>query len=204
MSNMRKMLEEPSGTHRIALPAMSALAVIISLYIFSASFFPAHEKSFAADLNSMSNSQRCGDDINFFFNDRSGKNIDPVTFESIMIVLNDSDPGYKRNTERKGMKGFSVQTGCGYRVMKVTIAYQNKKMELILKQIPGDQGNIFLYAIPFSKGTYTFDFERNLDKSCEDNVKGWHGECTISPKRLKKISPDSRKQGVTKNTPGTL
>ena len=42
-------------------------------------------------------------------------------------------------------------------------------------------------SIPFSEGALTFDFEDNLDQSCEDKVKGWHPECVISPDRFKKI-----------------
>lgn len=192
------MGEESSGTQRRALPARSALAVIISLHIFSAGFSHANGKSFAPDLNPAPNSQRCGDSIFFFFTDQTGKDIDLADFESVVILLNNWGPGYKLNKERKGEKGFALQTLCGQREIKVTVSYRSKEMELILKRIPGDQGNIFLYAIPFSEGAYTFDFEDNLDKTCRENAKGQRGKCILPPKRLKKVTPDSREQEVTR------
>lgn len=176
----------------------SALAVIICLHMFSAVFSHANEKSFASGLSPISNSQRCGDAIFFSFNDSTGKNIDPADFESITFVFNDWGAAYKLNIERKGTKRFDRPTLCGYVEMKVAVAYRNKKMELILKRIPGDQGDIFLQSIPFSEGAYTFDFENHLDKTCREDVEGRRGECIVPPKRLKKINPDSRGQGLTK------
>lgn len=195
---MRKMLEESSDTRRRALPATPALAVMISLHLLTAGFFPADVKSFAPDSNSISHSQRCGDHILFSFNDRAGKNIAPAKFESIMITLNGSATGHELDSNRKGTKEFGWQTLCGHREMKVTVIYRKKKMELILKEVPGDQGDIFLHAIPFSEGVYTFDFENHLDKTCREEVNGRRGQCIVSPERLKKITPDRRKQGVTK------
>jgi len=191
MTNMRNIFHDLAGTQRITLPAISALAMVVSFYVFGGAFLTANGQSFASELNLILNPQRCGDRIQFFFNDQTGENIDPASFKSIMVVLNESDRRYPSNTEKNKMKGVSLPTLCGVRQMKVTIAYQNKKMELIIKRIPGDKGNIFLYSIPFSESTYMFDFENDLDKNCEDNVKGWHGECTISPKRIKKITLDS-------------
>jgi hypothetical protein len=196
MSNTQGILEEFSVTRRTPWPALSGFALIISFHIFGGLFFGTNENSVESNLSIRPNSQRCGDHIYFFFNDRRGKNIDPSHFQSIAMVDDVvQDLVYKDNVERKEMKGFLAPTRCGLGEMKVTIAYQNKRMDLILKRIPGDHGDIFLYSIPFSKGTFTFDFENNLDKTCEDKVKGWHGECTISPKRLKKTAPHSSKQG---------
>lgn len=171
------------------LTSIITLTLVITLHFPGAVFLP-NENSFSSPPSIPSNSQRCADQIFFFFNDQDGKNIDPASFQSITIVRGER-LGEKRHAEKKGMKGFSVGTHCGYREMKVTIGYQDTEMELIFKQVPGDQGNVFLYSIPFSEGTYEFDFENSLDKTCEDNVKGWHGECVISPKRLKKAAtPD--------------
>ncbi|HEV2882822.1 MAG TPA: hypothetical protein VGX24_16220 [Pyrinomonadaceae bacterium] len=192
------MGKEFSGTRRSVLRVRSVLAVVISLHIFNAGFLHGNEKSFASGSNPASNSQRCGDEIFFSFSERTGENIDPADFASIMIVYNDTGRAYKLNIERKGTKEFVQPTLCGHREMKVTITYQNKKMELILKNIPGDQGDIFLQSIPFAEGTYTFDFEHHLDKTCREDVEGRRDQCVVPPKKLKKITPDSREQEVTK------
>lgn len=190
---MRKIEEELSSSRRIAFTTTLALAWIVIFYFGGAVLFVADGKPSASKLNSVPNPQRCGDYIYFFFDDQNGKNIDPANFESLTINDKDYEVSGPFKSERKGMKGFSRQTGCGMPEMKVKVAYQNKKMELIIKRIQGDSGDIFLYSIPFSEGTYMFDFEYNLDKNCEDKVKGWHPECIISPKRLKKVIPESSK-----------
>jgi hypothetical protein len=178
------------GTKRTGVKWPVRLAAMLNFCVFFAAFFTASANSIESNVSNRLNSQRCGDHIYFFFDDQSGKNIDPGDFQSIVI---NGGPAWKGNAARKGMKGFLLPTGCGFGEMKVVMTYQSKKMELILKRIPGDQGEIFLYSIPFSNGTYTFDFEGNLNKTCGDSVKGWHSECIISPERLKKVS-DMNKQ----------
>jgi len=195
MISTREVLEEVSDASRIGWQTLARL-VIVGCCIFGVAFGTLHEDSFESNVTTRLNSQRCGDRIYFFFNDRTGKNIDPENFKLITIIDDvDPDRGYHLTSERRSMKGFSAPTRCGLRWLKVLIAYQNEEMVLILKRIPGDHGNIFLYSIPFSKGTFVFDFEDNLDKTCEDDVKGWHGECIILPKRMKNTASDCSKQG---------
>lgn len=171
-----------------------ALAVVCACALGEA-FPTADATSLAHGSASKSGPQRCGDDIHFFFDDRAGKNIDPAKFESVTVHIdNESARRAPQPFEKNRMKGLRAPTLCGIDHMNVKAAYRGQVMELIIRRIPGDRGDAFIYHIPFAEGTYEFDFEYDFDRHCEDNAKGWHGACKISPKRLKRVTTPGGKE----------
>lgn len=119
--------------------------------------------------------QRCGDFLWISLNDRDGHSIDPSKYQSIKIYtksydVNDLNKVYENEVSpeikllKEGQAVLSIRTICGLIEARFSLEYQDQKMNLIIKNLPGDSGNIILKDLQFSEGKYEVDIGgRKLD-----------------------------------------
>src|SRR5687767_9748099 len=115
--------------------------------------------------------QRCGDDIWIYFRDSNAQVIAPEEFDSVKVSV---DGGPDRILDKRHfqevpneIQSFTIPTGCGLRVARITLTFRGKEMVMEIKNVLGDSGNILIESVPFREGVYELDLENSKMSGCE-------------------------------------
>ena len=120
------------------------------------------------------NLQRCGDHLWLSLINGNGEPIKPSDYQSIKIStkafdIHDRTKVYNTIIEAEhkrisgGLEVLSIRTECGLIEAKFDLQYKNDKMEIIIKNIPGDAGNFILNNFQFRKGKYEVNLGTRLE-----------------------------------------
>src|SRR5262249_41821125 len=65
-----------------------------------------------------------------------------------------------------GNKVFSIRTDCGLIEAKFVIEYRESRMTIIIKDIPGDAGNIILKGLKIANGSFEINLNGRKLENC--------------------------------------
>ena len=122
--------------------------------------------------------QRCGDFFWFSFNDKNGKSVDVNDYKSLKVFTKEYDVNDRHkiyNIEVKpeikelqsGKKVFSIRTICGLIEARIELKYKETQMTVIIKDLPGDSGNIILKDLQIDDGVYEINLNGRKLENCE-------------------------------------
>lgn len=120
--------------------------------------------------------QRCGDHFWLYIKDSNNKPINPAQYRSIKAttkyITNDSSIAQTDVTPEiikfnNSIDIFDVRTICGLAELKFQLTYQDKLMEITIKNIPGDAGNFILKDLVFKPGKFEVDIGGRPINNCE-------------------------------------
>lgn len=126
---------------------------------------------------SLINAQRCGDKLWFSLNYK-GKPINPSDYQLIKITIKSLSITNSNNIVEEeiapeilklkdDLRVFSIRTICGLKEAKYQVTYDNRQMEITIKNIPGDAGNFIIKELEFTPGVFEIDLGNKAKQNYE-------------------------------------
>lgn len=153
--------------------------------------------------------QRCGDDLWLYVRDSESRVILPKAFDSVRVRVDSHTDEVLDERDLievpTGIRSFVIPTGCGVRLVRISIVYEGREMILEVRNVAGDSGNILLESVPFRTGTFLLDLKRWERDGCDFEaaieepmaVRGGSGLCVIHPSKWK----NAKDKPATKDKP---
>jgi hypothetical protein len=120
--------------------------------------------------------QRCGDHLFVSLLDADGKPIPPSELTmKVRVTVHDInhwqelltfDPTPEIETIPEGRTVHVLRTDCGLVEAAFQIGWKGRRMDLAIRDVPGDAGNILLGDVAFAEGAYTIELTTPLEESC--------------------------------------
>jgi hypothetical protein len=121
--------------------------------------------------------QRCGDHLYLSLLDDHGKPILPGELTKITVHVTVRDINHREELQSydpvpdtrelpEGRTVSAIRTDCGLEEARFDIEWHGRRMEIAIRHVRGDAGNILLRDAAFAAGAFIIDLGGGLEETC--------------------------------------